>query len=151
MVRDTAGVAGSQIGPEGFFAGMDRIAGEEERDADDPHQEAGRGLTDLPGYIGVIDQFPATVVFDGALSAAEKARMQRNQGRGQDFQDRIVRRRVEIADGENPVATHLDKRIDQAPEPPYRHGAPRRRKGRTAVFGGMVVHQDGEIRIFVRT
>ena len=56
-----------------------------------------------------------------------------------------------LENGENPVATHLDKRIDQAPEPPYRHGAPRRRKGRTAVFGGMVVHQDGEIRIFVRT
>ena len=130
---------------------MDRIAGEQERDAEDPHPETERRTTDRLGYIGMVDQFPATVVFDGSLSAAEKTLMQRNQGRGKGIQDRVVRRRIEIADGEDPAAARPRERIDQAPEPPYRHGAPRRRKGRTAVFGGMVVHQDGKFRIRVRS
>ena len=38
MVGDAAGVAGAGIGAEGFFAGMDRISGEEERDAEKAHR-----------------------------------------------------------------------------------------------------------------
>ena len=37
MVGDAAGVAGAGISAEGLFAGMDRIAGEEERDSEDAH------------------------------------------------------------------------------------------------------------------
>ena len=37
MVGDAAGVAGAGVGAEGFLAGMDRVACEQERDPEDPH------------------------------------------------------------------------------------------------------------------
>ena len=37
MVGDAAGVAGAGVGAEGFLAGMDGVAREQERDPQDPH------------------------------------------------------------------------------------------------------------------
>ena len=37
MVRDAAGVAGAGVGAEGFLAGMDGVAREQEGDSEDPH------------------------------------------------------------------------------------------------------------------
>lgn len=37
MVGDTAGVAGAGVGAEGFLAGMDGVAREQEGDSEDPH------------------------------------------------------------------------------------------------------------------
>ena len=42
MVRDAAGVAGAGVGAEGFLAGMDSVAREQERDPQDPHPSVGR-------------------------------------------------------------------------------------------------------------
>ena len=37
MVGDAAGVAGAGVGAEGFLAGMDGVAREQEGDSEDPH------------------------------------------------------------------------------------------------------------------
>ena len=37
MVGNASGVAGAGVSAEGFLAGMGRIAGEQERDAEDAH------------------------------------------------------------------------------------------------------------------
>ena len=37
MVGDTAGVAGAGVGAERLFSGVDRITGEEKRNAEDAH------------------------------------------------------------------------------------------------------------------
>ena len=37
MVGDAAGVAGAGVGAEGFLAGMDGVAREQEGDPEDPH------------------------------------------------------------------------------------------------------------------
>ena len=37
MVGDAAGVAGAGVGAEGFLAGMDGVAREQEGDPQDPH------------------------------------------------------------------------------------------------------------------
>lgn len=37
MIRDAARVAGAGVGAEGFLAGVDGVAREQERDSEDPH------------------------------------------------------------------------------------------------------------------
>ena len=41
MVGDAAGVAGAGVGAEGFLAGMDGVAREQEGDPQDPHPGMG--------------------------------------------------------------------------------------------------------------
>ena len=95
MVGDAAGVAGAGVGAEGFLAGMDGVAREQERDPQDPHPGAGRWDPNLVrlsidlsrkrfqgrrrhrprdqgrGHIDMVDEVPFSVELDGAEAAAE--------------------------------------------------------------------------------
>ena len=47
MIGDATGVAGAGVGAEGFLAGMDGVAREQEGDPQDLHPDAGRWVPSL--------------------------------------------------------------------------------------------------------
>ena len=127
MVGDAAGVAGSGVGAEGFLAGMDGVAREQEGDSEDPHPGTGRWgpnrvllstshsqrrirgrrghwrVQKCRGHIDMVDEVPFSVELDGAEAAAEKIHMHRHQRRFQPPEDGIVGGIVEVAPGDDPV------------------------------------------------
>ncbi len=95
MVGDAAGMAGAGVGAEGFLAGMDGVAREQEGYPEDPHPRAGRWGPNLVrltidisrervqgrrghrypdqgrGHIDMVDEVPLAVVLDGPEATAE--------------------------------------------------------------------------------
>ena len=93
----------------------------------------------------MVDKIPFAVVFDGAEALAVKVHVHGHQSWFQEPENRIIGSVVEVAAGDDVVDAGRRQRICQEPQPLHGNAATWLRYSRSAVFGWVVVHQDGEL------
>ena len=137
MVRRPAQVAGAGIGPQRLFPGVGLVRDLQKRNPQDLHlPHTRRGGEEL------VDEFPPALKFDAALPPPGQGRRQIHQGRGEAAIQRRIRRVVEVPHRHYSVQALRQEGIRQLPESFHRQ-FPFAGRGRPAVLGRMVVHQEG--------